>query len=491
MITLTHVLSHIFCHFKTVFTTMRVFVIFVFCLLISFNSFCFVIKWLDVSHRKAYRIDTQKSVLEIESSPEKWQSVGKITLVDVQDFDLIPAIRFESLPTNQPNQSYLLADCTNQVYIFDFEKMQLQRIDKTYYRGHNCLSTRFVREGIIYCFGGYGMFRTNNLMTYFQPETKEWMALNPANDAPKSIHLGLEGYLKEKDTFFSGLNFFYSDSENQAKGIYDFDFYSFNFKTKLWQKLGIIEQEVLRYVNKDGINKNIFWNGKYFVVHYFLSPFSRVIIIDPIKNEVYQWDDKDKILGVSIANFENEFAKEYVMGDSLYSIQVLRTQKNVSAKNVLSIEQMKQKAQLLGKLYVSENQNNLFYFFILVVVMSVLLLLFVFKKRNVNKKGKVAEEISSFIELDESEKLLFDTLILNSKSGGLTSEQINELLGFTNKSLENQRKLRSDFLKNIEKKLTHIYQISNPIERIPSKIDKRMIGYALNPKLLELIKKGN
>lgn len=123
--------------------------------------------------------------------------------------------------------------------------------------------------------------------------------------------------------------------------------------------------------------------------------------------------------------------------------------------------------------------------------MSVLLLLFVFKKRNVNNKGKVAEEINSFIELEESEKLLFDTLILNSQSGGLTSEQINELLGFTNKSLENQRKLRSDFLKNIEKKLTHIYQIGNPIERIPSKIDKRMIGYVLNPKLLELIKKGN
>jgi hypothetical protein len=89
----------------------------------------------------------------------------------------------------------------------------------------------------------------------------------------------------------------------------------------------------------------------------------------------------------------------------LYSIQVLRTQKNVFAKNVLSIEEMKQKAQLLGKLYVSEGHNKLLYFFVLVVVISGFVLLFIFKNRNAKKIGKVTEEISSFIELDESEKL--------------------------------------------------------------------------------------
>jgi hypothetical protein len=66
-------------------------------------------------------------------------------------------------------------------------------------------------------------------MTYFQPESKEWMALNPANEAPKSIARGLEGYSKEKDVFFSGLNYFYSDAENKAKSIYDFGFYAFEW----------------------------------------------------------------------------------------------------------------------------------------------------------------------------------------------------------------------------------------------------------------------
>lgn len=457
---------------------MRVFSIFALYLSISFNTFAAVIKWLDVTHKKAYRIDTQSKILEIEISPEKWQAVGQVTFVDVQDFDLMPAIRFESLLTNQANQSYLLADCTNQVYVFDFEKMQLQRIDKTYYRGHNCLSTRFVREGIIYCFGGYGMFRTNNLMTYFQPETKEWMALNPANDAPKSIHLGLEGYSKEKDVFFSGLNYFYSDSENKAKSIYDFGFYAFDFKTKLWQKLGVIEQEALSYFHRDGINRNIFWNGKYFIVHYFQSPFSRVIIIDPIKNEVYQWDDKDKILGVTIANFENEFAKEYVLGDSLFTIQVLRTQQEKLTKSVFSIEQMKQNSKLLGKLYLSESKSQLIYLFVALGLVGGLI--FIFLRRNQRK----LIDSQRIVELNDIEKKVFEDLKTNKREEGLSTEQLNNLLEIGSKSIENQRKLRSDFLKNFEAKLSQIYQVSNPIERIPSKTDKRMMEYKLSEEIL-------
>jgi hypothetical protein len=446
------------------------------------NSFAATIKWLDVTHKKAYRIDTKNQILEVETTPEQWQAIGKVSLVDVDDFDIPPYLRFQSLPTNKPNQSYLLADCTNQVYLFDFEKMQLQRIDKTYYRGYNCLSTRFLREGIIYCFGGYGMFRTNNLMTYFQKETKEWIALNPANDAPKSIHLGLEGYSKEKDVFFSGLNYFYSDSENKAKSIYDFGFYTFDFKTKLWEKLGVIEQESIKYFHRDGINRNFFWNGKYFVVHYFQSPFSRVIIIDPIKNEVYQWDDKEKILGTSIASYETEFAKEYVLGDSLYSLQVLRSQKGVSAKNILSIEQMKQKATFLGKLYVSENQNTFIYALIAVGLAGITGYWFFQKKKKSNNEN------NNFMELNDIEKKVFDVLFANKQEGGLSAEQLNEMLEISSKSIENQRKLRSDFLKSFEFKLSQIYQISTPVERIPSKIDKRMLGYALNTVILEKAK---
>jgi hypothetical protein len=456
---------------------MRTLIIFILYLSNSFNSFSAIIKWVDVSKKKAFRLDTQMKILEIEISPEKWQTIGQISLVDVQDYDLIPTIRFESLPTNKANQSYILADCTNQVYIFDFEKMQLQRIDKTFFRGYNCLSTRFLRNGIIYCFGGYGMFRTNNLMTYFQPETKEWMALNPANEAPRSIDSGLEGYSKEKDVFFSGLNHFYSDSENKAKPIYDFGFYAYDFKTKLWGKLGVIEQEALEYFCRDGVNKNVFWNGKYFIAHYFQSPFSRVIIIDPIKNEVYQWDDKAKILGVSIYTFENEFAKEYVLGDSLYCIQELRIQKDVFVKNILSIEQMKKNAKPLGKLYVSEINKSSYY--MLSALGLIVLIGFIFlKQKKIQHNQKV-------VSLNTIEKRVLTELIINKREEGLSAEQLNELIEIDKKSLENQRKLRSDFLKTFEAKLSQIYQVSNPIERIPSNTDKRMMAYKLNEAILK------
>jgi Domain of unknown function (DUF4172) len=68
------------------------------------------------------------------------------------------------------------------------------------------------------------------------------------------------------------------------------------------------------------------------------------------------------------------------------------------------------------------------------------------------------------------------------------TEQLNEMLEISSKSIENQRKLRSDFLKGFEFKLSQIYHISTPIERISSKTDKRMFGYALNTVILEKIK---
>ena len=446
------------------------------------NSFAATIHWLDVTHKRVYRIDTKSQMLEIETTPEQWQAIGKVSLAGVDDFDIPPYLRFQSLPTNQPNQSYLLADCTNQVYIFDFEKMQLQRIDKTYYRGYNCLSTRFVRDHIIYCFGGYGMFRTNNLMTYFQKETKEWIALNPANDAPKSIHVGIEGYSKEKDVFFSGLNYFYSDSENRSRPTVDFGFYKYSFTTKLWQKLGVIDQEPFKYIVRDGINKNIYWNDKYFVIHYFQAPYSRVLIIDPLKNEVYLWDDKEKVLGTTIASYETEFAKEYVIGDSLYNVQVLRSQKDKFAQNKYSIEQMKLSAVFLGKLYVSENQNKYIYVLVFVGLVGIMSYWFFQKKKKSNNEN------NNFIELNDIEKRVFDVLVSNTQEGGLSAEQLNEILEIGNKSIENQRKLRSDFLKGFEYKLNQIYQTSTPIERIPSKTDKRMLGYILNTMILEKAK---
>ncbi len=206
------------------------------CFFLLFNLHAAEIKWLDETYKKVYRIDTQTQLLEQEKegvNPILWQKAGTIKMIGVNEYDLSTPLRFVCLQADQKYIRYLLADCTQQVYQFDFERMLLERIDDTFYRGYNCFSVRFIRKGEIYSFGGYGMSRSNNLMTYYQKVTKEWLALTAANDAPKSISSGLGGYNKEEDIFYSGLNVSISPSENEGKHHYDAYFYAYSFKKTL------------------------------------------------------------------------------------------------------------------------------------------------------------------------------------------------------------------------------------------------------------------
>ena len=117
------------------------------CFFLLFNLHAAEIKWLDETYKKVYRIDTQTQLLEQEKegvNPILWQKAGTIKMIGVNEYDLSTPLRFVCLQADQKYIRYLLADCTQQVYQFDFERMLLERIDDTFYRGYNCFSVRFI-----------------------------------------------------------------------------------------------------------------------------------------------------------------------------------------------------------------------------------------------------------------------------------------------------------------------------------------------------------
>ena len=125
--------------------------------------------------------------LEKSSNSFEWQEIGKVELKNIQEKDVIEGAETTCLNTADKNFVYLLMGCTNQVYQFNYQTLLLERIDKTYYGGFNCRSTKFIRNKTIYSVGGYGLYRTNNLFVYYQANRNEWDAINFLNDAPKSI----------------------------------------------------------------------------------------------------------------------------------------------------------------------------------------------------------------------------------------------------------------------------------------------------------------
>jgi len=91
--------------------------------------------------------------------------------------------------------------------------------------------------------------------------------------------------------------------------------------------------------------------------------------------------------------------------------------------------------------------------------------------------------------MNNLEVKMIDDLIRNHKKGGINTEQINDLLEIDDKSVDNQRKIRHEFIKTLNLKLKMTYNFDNSIKKKPSKTDKRIFNYQLNEDIIEKLKK--
>ena len=458
----------------------------IYCLLlfISFSTKAQSLRWLDTEKKRVYRIDIQKSVLEKSSNSFEWQEIGKAELKNIKEKDILVFYEIKCLNTEDKNLVYLLMECTNQVYQFNYQTLLLERIDKTYFGGFNCRSTKFIRNKTIYSVGGYGLFRTNNLMVYYQEKRHEWDGVNFLNDAPKSIFKGLSGYVKKTDSFFTGLNDFVSPSENSGNFTIDYGFYEYKFKNNKWNKLGEIKQKLLRNIKKADY-QYFHWNGKYFIFRVYDQQFNSLFIIDPILNEVYQWIDEKRLFNIEIPT---ELEYEYVHEDSLFSYQVFNTNnRNERKKFSVSIEETKKQATYIGKLYEAENNN--FWILLISSTIGLAMVSFIVYYKFFKDESLKKYVFFSSNTLNNLEIKMIEVLIKNYEKGGINTEQINDLLEIDDKSTDNQRKIRHEFIKTLNLKLKMMYNFDNSIERKPSNTDKRIFNYQLNEEIMEKLKK--
>ena len=88
------------------------------------------------------------------------------------------------------------------------------------------------------------------------------------------------------------------------------------------------------------------------------------------------------------------------------------------------------------------------------------------------------------LDLDESEIALIQALM--KSSDGLSTVEVNEILGISSKNIDNQRKLRLQVISNINHKFQLKYRIANVIIRNPSAVDKRQSLYTLRPDAIKI-----
>jgi hypothetical protein len=143
----------------------------------------------------------------------------------------------------------------------------------------------------------------------------------------------------------------------------------------------------------------------------------------------------------------------------------------------ISIAELLQNSEPIGHFYSPKSKLN--YIFAGLFVLVFFGIIFTYYRKNKKQLQ---------LNLDEHELSLLNTL-LTSQQGGLTTIEVNDLLGLSKKNLDNQRKLRLNIISNINHQIYLKYRIENAIVRISSSDDKRQSLYTLKTDVLPILKK--
>lgn len=430
--------------------------ILIFCLLGIYSSgFALehVFNWLPPHQNLRQRINLDTRQFEQEVSSDAWTVIRPL-LVDEKDFAVLAS------KSNHADYFYiskntirLVIQGTGLIYDFDTTTATLKRLDRTIHSGYNFGATRFIRKNILYSIGGEGFWSNNRHITYFDEKiSKEWELLRPKNLGPELISSGFLGYSAANDVFYSGGSIHKNFLEDE-KLSFPREFQRFNFATKSWEILGNISAAL-----PIEEHRNIVWNGKYFV-HLARD---RAYIIDPEKNEVYQYKDN--------AIYFESGGEHYVSGDTIKYFHFTHR----GPLSIIPVNELLKKSTYIGRFYEPDYSPYYLGGAGLLILIGVFYWVY-------TKKRKIEPSF------DALERKLLKALI-ESGENYIPTNELNEILDCANKSQENQRRIRFMTIKQVNEKLAFYYNIKNAIERTASTEDKRLITYRLKKGVKEKIK---
>ena len=411
--------------------------------------------WIDPQSASRTRIDIASGEVFKEVNLGEWQLYFKAQVAPQYALTLPPTVSNHYFFSTDSSTLFITVDGTGQVYELNFLQKKLIRVDKTFYAGYNFGADVFERNQVIYSVGGVGFWSYSKAITYFDVKSAEWQAIRPKNEGPESIFDGYQGYSKNADKFYTGGSevgkYLENHSLSTSKNLYAYD-----FKTNLWNVLGEINPELLKQPNRE-----LAWNGTYFV------QFSRekVYLIDPVKNTVFVYkSNKEQFQG-------GEY--RFVSGDVVYCYWNLDN----GPVSKLSIKDIYAKASYLGPFYAPKSYA-LYYVFggLLIIVFAGILY---YAKRRKQEK---------YLSFDSQETAFLKALMSLDSENYLSTVEVNELLGLSGKTLENQRRIRLNTISQLNQKIQLFFQIEKAIERHISPEDKRLTRYSLNSAALKALK---
>ena len=453
--------------------------------------------FLQHNEKSAYRINTNSSNLEKFQKEGKWEIVKAVKFDSLTFISIPKNVVISQIPSLDSSKVYFIANCTNQFYLFDLKTMLFKRMDKTFYRGDNCHAYHFFRKGVLHSVGGYGFWRTNNHIIYFDEKSKEWEAYSSNGTPPFGIYGGFVAYIPEKDELISFMNYTHDVSINNGAFFRDKSIYVYSFKKGIWTKSGMVySKEFLEIFNKTAILPHFtnYFTGKYFIIPAIpFSGFNQYYAINARTLELFFYKDVTNRL----SKFQIEpygGPRNVVLGNHNLLLNIRPNQSEKDVFEDLQLENMDDlfvNAKSVG--FIHDEiwyQSDSFTWFLCFLIIS-LIVGGVFKKGKslFLKRFKYVNELKFSSNLvNKSTIFLLKRLVETYETGGIDVDETNSILGLTTLAHDAQRYKRSAIVKEANVKLALLTNCHDTIQRQDSELDRRQKRYMINSMAIKSIK---
>lgn len=412
-------------------------------------------------------------------------SVNDLPVLKIKD---LPAtFQFSGQGLTKNNKGLFLHHIgTGRMYQWkgDVNLGEWKRIDSTFFTGYNFLSLFFSVDSSVYSFGGIGFWLYNGHLRKYNFSAHEWKAkeLNKSIPWVRMAHEIFYVDTTKKILYFNGEGRYHDAS--LASGTIDSSsfsmMYSLDLEEGIIKELGKYETDIVDFFGQTpwgaiaGFNKLAdFKNNEYYSLSESVEN-NLIRVLAKSNSNHFKWQ----------FSFWMDSALYFSNSDFGYDSVIIRKS---------DLKKMN-KPIFIPAQYSKQNRNNTSFDWIWVIAFIILVSsnIYFFKKykQQKTKQQQIPLEKStdgytknSRIKLTEIEYSLIQVLLENSILKKMTQiNEINNILGCTNKNIDIQKRLRSDAINTMNEKLSILLLTENKIiERKRSEFDGRTFEYFIDP----------
>ena len=391
---------------------------------------------------------------------------------------------YPQLLVKNESDLFLLVENTGRVYKLSESKeniLRCERIDSTHFYGYNGHAILFTFRDTLFSFGGLGFWHRNGQLRYYDQILREWNIkhINEEIHADRQLY-----HHKTGDPKLYFIQFAFTN-EVTGKESKDFFAVELDLQNKSNKKLGVLSQEIsslnpmaidyqaINLPGLEGVLVNFSYGKQY------LLRFQR--------NEVYRLVNKDlKQLFYTSSN-GSALANTFQVKDSLYFTYSSDSTFQLYSKAISLNDFEKEDFPIYKRIAQEDSNHKMFISSAVLLILGVVLFIIVKKRKAINTAPIEKPEIhktENELDFKPIELEVIRILIQNSRLGrGTNVTDINFTLGIGKKSLEVQKKTRTETINRIN----HTFKILHGdtrdlILRIRSEEDKRYYNYMINPE---------